>query len=376
MSRIFKPGFRIGILGGGQLARMLALSAHNLGAIPYILSASEDDPAQQVVERGFLGDVSDLRALKAFSEHVDVITFESEFIDCDILEAAVPTHQKRIFPSLAAIRTLQDRKTQKELLNQYKIATSDWSLVQDELSALDAVETFEFPVVMKKRRNGYDGNGTFIIKNKKELLMFVKKQLANDDAFIAEKFVPFDRELACLFSRDQYNHVLQFPLVESLQKDAKCFWVKGPIQHKKFSQWSKKFKLLLKKINYIGTIGVELFDKDGELYVNELAPRVHNSGHYSMDALPLSQFDAHIRALANLELPLELPATSCFAMVNLLGSKNTSTPVWELPPNTYLHWYGKKENRAGRKMGHINTLSTNPEKALKLALQNLKGFNL
>lgn len=126
----------------------------------------------------------------------------------------------------------------------------------------------------------------------------------------------------------------------------------------------------------MGTIGVELFEADGSLFVNELAPRVHNTGHYSQNALPLSQFDAHIRAISGLELPNVTEKHQGFAMVNLLGTKNISEPSWTLSPDVYVHWYGKHENRAGRKMGHINTIGKTPDEALKKALHALKGFKV
>lgn len=376
MSQVFKPGFKIGILGGGQLARMLALSAHNLGAIPFVLSENDDDPAQQVVDRGYMGDLNDAHVLSTFAASVDVLTFESEFIDCDLLEQAVPGHKKLIFPSLHAIRTLQDRKTQKAVLDTFNIPTAPWMLITDEASVQKAARELELPFVIKKRRNGYDGYGTYMIKTAKDLKAFIKDHLGHRDGFIAEKFIPFRRELACIFSRDRKGNILQFPLVESLQKDARCFWVKGPIKHTKFSAWAKGFQKLLTKIDYVGTIGVELFDTGSHLFVNELAPRVHNTGHYTQNAFPMSQFDAHIRAVAGMQLNESTLKHTGFAMVNLLGSQKIKEPSWTLAPDAHLHWYGKKEIRPGRKMGHINTVGTTPDNALKRALSALKGFKV
>lgn len=376
MSQVFKPGFKIGILGGGQLARMLALSAHTLGAVPCVLSEKEDDPAQQVVDRGYIGKLDDTHTLETFASNVDVLTFESEFIDCEILAQAIPDHKKKIFPSLTAIRILQDRMTQKTLLDTFKVPTAEWLLVESDEDAVVAAETFDFPFVIKKRRNGYDGYGTYVIKAKKDLIDFINNHLGHRDGFIAEQFIPYERELACIFSRDQQGNILQFPLVESLQKDARCFWVKGPIKHTKFATWSTKFKKLIDKLDYVGTIGVELFETKDALIVNELAPRVHNTGHYTQNAFPLNQFDAHIRAVSNLELNSETLKHAGFAMVNLLGSKNGVSPSWVLGSDVYLHWYGKAETRAGRKMGHINAVGKTPEAALKTALGALKGFKI
>lgn len=377
MSDIFKPGLKIGILGGGQLARMLALSAHNLGAVPYILSMSEDDPAQQVVEKGFLGNPNDEASVRGFARYVDVITFESEFINCDTLAEAVPQHKKKVFPSIACIRTLQDRKSQKELLDNHKIPTAPWAMVTDEASLLKLWDTWAAePFVIKKRRNGYDGYGTYTIKTKKNLTDFLKQQENPPEGFIAEKFVHFRRELACIFSRNKNGDILQYPLVESFQKDARCFWVKGPMEHPKFTAWSKKFKSLLTQIDYVGTIGVELFDDGTQLLVNELAPRVHNTGHYSLNTPGINQFEAHLRCLLGMDLPTALAPLQGFAMVNLLGTKGIQHPSWVVAPEAHLHWYGKSENRAGRKMGHINTLGKSPNDALKRALSALKGFKV
>lgn len=377
MSQIFKPGLKIGILGGGQLARMLAMSAHNLGAVPYILSMSEDDPAQQVVEKGFLGNPNDENSIRGFARYVDVITFESEFINGDTLVEAVPQHKKKVFPSVACIRALQDRKSQKELLEMHKIPTAPWSVVTGEDSLLKLWDTWSAaPFVIKKRRNGYDGYGTYIIKTKKNLADFIKQQAHQPEGFIAEKFVHFKRELACIFSRTQNGHILQYPLVESFQKEARCFWVKGPIQHPKFATWSKKFKSLLEQIDYVGTIGVELFDDGAQLLVNELAPRVHNTGHYTLNTPGINQFEAHLRCLLGMDLPPTIETPPGFAMVNLIGTKGLQHPSWSVAPEAHLHWYGKSENRAGRKMGHINTVGQSPNDALKKALSALKGFKV
>jgi phosphoribosylaminoimidazole carboxylase PurK protein len=355
---------------------MLSLSAHSMGAIPCVLSEKATDPAQQVVSENFLGDLKDLDTLKAFIQHVDVLTFESEFIDCDLLEKAAGRNTKKIHPSIAAARLLQDRKTQKELLDVAKIPTAPWLLVHDAKAVADAADYLSYPFVLKKRRNGYDGYGTYIFKTKKDLEKWNTKDLSDPHGFIAEKFIPFKRELACIFTRDQKGHVLQFPLVESLQKDARCYWIKGPIQHPQFLTWSKKFSQLLKKINYVGTMGVELFESKDQLIVNELAPRVHNTGHYSSNSLPMSQFDAHLRAVSGMSLPNGSFSHEGFAMVNLLGSEKAPKPQWISPTDAVVHWYGKTENRTGRKMGHINAIGSSPNVALKRAMSALKGFKL
>lgn len=376
MSQVFKPGHKIGILGGGQLARMLALSAHAMGATPLVLSENPQDPAQQVVSKPWIGSLKDPDVLKKFIETVDILTFESEFIDCDLLEKIAGVHKKKIFPSIDNARLLQDRQTQKTLLDKFKIPTAPWFFVHDETTLFSAAHILKYPFVLKKRRNGYDGYGTYIIRNAKNLTSFIQNDLDQPYGFIAEKFIPFRRELACIFFRNKKRQILQFPLVESLQKDSRCYWIKGPVEHKQFQQWVKSFRRLLDKINYVGAIGVELFDAQGKIIVNELAPRVHNTGHYSQNCLRINQFEAHLRAVMGLSLPSQQFVPKGFAMVNLLGSTNAPPPKWTLSPDVSVHWYGKLDNRAGRKMGHINAVDSSPNAALKKALLAAKGFKL
>lgn len=371
-----KPGIRLGILGGGQLARMLAISAHQMGVSPWIFSNNKNDPAQQVTANSVIGALDDKKALKNFFNQVDLVTFESEFLNVELLKNI--DSKKKLSPSPEIMGIVQDRRTQKELLDSAKIPTAPWLSVTTLKDALYAQTHLGFPLVFKKRRFGYDGYGTFIVKTKKDLQSFIDNEFNNKgDGFIAEKWIPFKRELACIFARNGKNEVVHYPLVESFQKNARCFWVKGPINHKSFNKWTTTFKKLLKKANYVGVMGVELFETDKGLIVNELAPRVHNSGHYTQDAFAVNQFDLHIKAI--LDQPLTLPKQSYpgFAMVNLLGDeKLPRDPQWTIPKEVKLHWYGKSENRPGRKMGHINVVSASANEALKLALSAHKRFQL
>ena len=162
------------------------------------------------------------------------------------------------------------------------------------------------------------------------------------------------------------------PLVETRQKNSKCFWVKGPLKHEKLSKLVSKAEKLLTSLNYIGIIAFELFEaQNGELLVNEVAPRVHNSGHHSINTLPLSQFDLHLMAIMNLEMPKNQEAYLPFSMVNLIGS-SSNKPSLQLPEKAHLHWYGKKDNRDGRKMGHMTGLDKTADKALSYLLRQLK----
>lgn len=364
-------------MGGGQLARMLALAAHHMGFEPHIYSEKKDDPAQQVVSNNWVGPMNDEKELEKFLSKMDVATFESEFLDSDLMNRLSTETKCPIYPSPNIMGQFQDRLTQKMLLDKSKIPTAPWLAVGTKEQALDAFEKLKLPLVFKKRRGGYDGYGTFVVKTEADLNKFIEKEITKEDNFIAEKWIPFKRELACIFARNVSGEIFHYPLVESLQKDSRCFWVKGPIKHPKFAKFASQFKKLLNQANYVGVIGVELFDTPKGLIVNELAPRVHNTGHYTMDAFTTGQFELHIKALFDQPFKGIVTNTKGFAMVNLLGADPQADQLgWILNPTVRFHWYGKKDSRPGRKMGHINTLDSSPNTALKKALQALKGFKV
>jgi phosphoribosylaminoimidazole carboxylase PurK protein len=369
------PGIRLGILGGGQLARMLALSAHQMGLQPHVLSENSLDPAQQVTRFNHVGALTDLHVVENFLKQVDICTFESEFLDGVLLSQAQQSTKTPIYPGVSTMELLQDRLTQKQNLDLFKIPTAEWLPANNKTEAEGAVITLGLPLVFKKRRFGYDGYGTFIIKNKNQLAEFYAEQFPSKTGFIVEKWIPFKRELACVFARNISGDISHYPLVESLQKDSRCFWVKGPVKHKSFNAFTKNFRQFLKKMNYVGVMGVEFFESKQGLLVNELAPRVHNSAHYTMMAFSVSQFDLHIKALLNQSIEIASANAKGFAMVNLLGGP-TREPKWQLESTSQLHWYGKLENRTGRKMGHLNALGSTPEKALQKALKDLKRIHL
>lgn len=369
-----KAGLKVGILGGGQLSRMLCLAGAPLGLEMHVLSANADDPAAQVTGFWHKGNIKNKKSLVSFLNKVDVATFESEFLDADILTEAMKKTSCRIFPSVKAMSQLQDRLTQKKLLDKYSLPTSPYVQV-DDLSSLPEVFKNLGPFVLKTRRDGYDGYGTTIVKTAKQAIAARKTVPKNPNAWIAEKFIPFDREVAVMAfrSRNSSKDCLTFPFVESLQKDSRCFWVKGPLPEKHASM-IKKIKSFLNGINYVGAMGIEFFEKDGQLLINELAPRVHNSGHYSQDAFTHCQFTQHLKCIIGIALGSPTKTSKAFAMINLLGDseKPASWPS-QLLDQGKLHWYGKTQSRVGRKMGHINTLADSPDKALKEVLRMRKG---
>lgn len=376
MPMTFKPGFKIGILGGGQLARMLVLAAHRMGIEPHVFSEFSNDPAAQVTAYHHQGRMDNPSALAKFVSAMDLVTFESEFLDADIL-SRINKKQKKIFPKPELMGQLQDRKSQKELFDHYGLPTAAWINIESQKDLLHVLHNFEFPLVLKKRRFGYDGYGTYVVKTEAiahKLLQQFKAQ-PPQEPFIAEQLIQFERELACIFSRNRHGDISVYPLVESLQKEARCFWVKGPIQHKKFPLLTKKISRFLEKINYVGVMGIEFFESGKDLLINEIAPRVHNSGHYTMDAFEIDQFELHLRSILGASIEIPKCSHSGFAMLNLLG-ETENLPSWKIPNDAFIHWYGKKQNRPGRKMGHINSVGSSPKKALKKALKAREKVSL
>lgn len=364
--------FDLGILGGGQLARMLALDAAPMGLHVSVMAAQAHDPAGQVVGSTVLGSLSDEADLRRFLRPLKNLTFESEFVDTDKLSRSLP-RTVHVFPNLTAIEALQDRLTQKQLLDQFSIPTSPWREVKDLKDLHQAELNFKNGFVLKQRRFGYDGYGTFVVAKGQNADPSILQKSSH--GFIAENFVKFRRELALSFVRSRSGHFLSLPLVESVQVNSRCFSVKGPIAHKSVATLTKKIRRMMESLDYVGILAVELFDTPKGLLVNEVAPRVHNSAHYSQDALTCSQFEYHIRAGLDLPLPKVELLKKGFAMVNLLGDGGREIHLSHSPLG-HLHWYGKTENRAGRKLGHINVLESNPQKALQKALRWRKEFHL
>jgi 5-(carboxyamino)imidazole ribonucleotide synthase len=357
---------RIGILGGGQLARMLVEASHNLGLPTKVFCESKNEPAYQATANHYLGSLSSEKDLLKFFENVDEITFESEFISVEKIENILkenPLLAARLtfFPKLEVMRQLQDRKLQKKFLKDHHLPTSE----DLESIALDSKSAW-IPLVLKKRFGGYDGHGTFIFQSRNALESWLQKQLEIScltraefiyENFIVEKWIPFRRELAFSIARDQSGQTLILPLVETHQIQSRCDWVLGPVQHSKWRGLSTKVRAALESIDYVGLATFELFDTGKNLLINEVAPRVHNSAHHSQESLVLSQFDLHLLCSMEKSLPSECRIRGHFAMLNLLGTSPAHLLKARAKLTGKLHWYGKEQSRPGRKMGHINYVS-------------------
>ena len=388
---------KLGILGGGQLARMLAMEAHALGFEVHVFSTSPQDPAGQVVGRHHQGDVASPSAVTTFARHMNLLTFESENVPLSSLDAlrkleACPSLVMAPAPHLMAM--FSDRRQQKNTLAVAGLPTAPYCVLPPQLSASElgpylqqAFQGRQQAFVLKACRGGYDGRGTYFFQvhgegakaaqagGQTDLASFLEQY---GTALIAEVEVKFARELATSVARSQEGEICFFPVVETKQRHHQCDWVKGPIamEGRPWQVLQDNLRALLHELEYVGLITFELFETaQGALWINEVAPRVHNSAHYSMNALSVCQFQMHLRAIQGLALSAPKILAPGFAMANLVG---TGAPVTCLQQKgeAFLHWYGKKENRPHRKMGHVNAVGESPEKALDRALAAREGMSL
>ncbi|MFZ3230286.1 MAG: 5-(carboxyamino)imidazole ribonucleotide synthase [Pseudobdellovibrio sp.] len=366
----------IGILGGGQLARMLALKAKQMGLSTVVLSEHSHDPAASAASMWIEGSLKSEDDILKLAAQVDCITFESEFIPALLLKKSlVSLRQKKIEPNLNILSKIQDRLFQKEWLYDHNLPTLDYVKINSKDDLELAFKAFNGHMVCKERFGGYDGHGTYVINNKLDLIHFKRAFKGEENQFIAERFSKFKTERSIIFARNTLGEMIHLPMVQSFQKNHQCDYVVGPTTHPKEKKLILKINQFLNAINYVGVIAFELFEVGPKLVINELAPRVHNTGHFSQDALSVDQFELHLRCILGLKLPAVLLKQPAFVMVNLLG-QSTRQPVLKTMPTGSMHWYDKTENRPRRKMGHINYIGKNKKALLKKALLERKGILL
>ncbi|MEC4986243.1 MAG: 5-(carboxyamino)imidazole ribonucleotide synthase [Oscillatoria sp. PMC 1068.18] len=350
---------KVGVIGGGQLAWMMAGAAQKLGIDLIVQTPKQDDPAVALSNEVILAAIDDAKATAKLAQHCDVITFENEFINLEDLRELAK--KGTIFrPRIEALEPLLDKYQQRCYLKEIGLAVPKFTILNEQL---DIESEFSFPVVVKARRHGYDGQGTFIIKNQTELDKFWQQKTG--DSMLVEEFISFEKELAVIAARGLGGEVVVYPVVETQQEKQVCHRVIVPakVPPEVTAEIEKIATQLLNKLEVVGVFGIELFlTKEGKVLVNEIAPRTHNSGHYTLDACEISQFEMHLRAVVGLPLPAPKLNCSGAVMVNLLGYEHSEGDYREKReklaqiPQTYVHWYGKTVSRPGRKMGHVTIL--------------------
>ena len=347
---------RIGILGGGQLARMIIEETSKFGFEYVIYSESENSPAGKICNKEIVGKFSDLNKLKEFSSFCDVVTLENEFIDKEYIELVESTGVQCL-PGSDIVGFIQDKYIQKKKLYELKIPVPEFEMVNNIEDIKQFALKYKYPVILKSRTMGYDGKGNYKIDNE-NMIGEAYDSLGKRGELMCERFVDFKRELAVQVVRSKTGEIKVYPVVESIQKDHICNVVKASKEYG--DERIKKIAIkLVESISYVGVLAVELFEMgDGTLFVNELAPRVHNTGHYTIEGCFTSQFENHIRAVLGLPLGSTDMKYKNAVMINLIGSRNGKANLegyWDLIADkyAYIHFYGKDETRVGRKMGHI-----------------------
>ena len=342
------PNRTIGIIGGGQLARMLATAAAELGFEINIYCPDRDCPAAQVANKTVLGNYDDNEKLVAFAKNINVLTYEFENIDTKALEELEKVVDIR--PSVKALKISQDRYTEKTYLNSLGIKTTKFYKI-DEVSDIEKhFVKMKTPILIKTRRLGYDGKGQVLIKTQDDINEYYLKNEFSPS--IGEEVLRFDKELSVIIVRDKEGNTKAFEPGENVHERGILVTTTLPssISEALRNDATEIAKKIVGDLDYIGVMGVEFFLKGKELLVNEIAPRVHNSGHWTMDGSYSSQFQQHIRAIMELPL-LSTERHSDIVMYNLIGKVTSDLLKNELAK---VHIYGKKDPRPGRKMGHVN----------------------
>ena len=358
MSTPLPMGATIGIIGGGQLGRMLAMAAARLGFKVIVLEPQEDCPASQIANNHLVAHYDDAGALEHLAENVDVITYEFENVAIATLKEL--SSQIAIYPPVDALRISQDRLLEKEFLNKSGIKTAPFFDITTKQSLIDALGKSHGRGILKTRRFGYDGKGQtrFSGNGDDPHPADVIADLAGAPA-ILEGFVEFECEISVIATRDQDGRIECFDPAENVHKDGILFssCVPATVVDTTKAAATKAAADLAEQLDYVGTLGLELFVMaDGTLIANEFAPRVHNSGHWTEAACAVSQFEQHIRAIVGWPLAPQHRHSDCL-MENLLGNDIEKLSTLAREPNTVLHSYGKAEARKGRKMGHFTRIS-------------------
>ncbi len=360
MTRVLAPGATIGILGSGQLGRMTAMAAAELGYRCHVFSPEESAPAKEVATSCTTAPYSDIAAVRAFAGAIDVATFEFENVPASTLSAIFETTPVR--PGVRALQISQERAVEKAFVNGLGIATPRWAKVSSPSSLVAASAETGFPAILKTARFGYDGKGQVRIDSPAELID-AWRRIGGREA-ILESLVEFEREISVIAARGLDGEVATYAAVDNVHRNGILHTTTAPSAATPDVAAAADgiARKIAEALDLVGLVAVEMFVvPDGGVLVNEIAPRPHNSGHWTIDACAISQFEQFVRAVTG--LPLADPARHSDAtMTNLVGR---DVDFWEAiaaEKGACLHLYGKAETRAGRKMGHVTRLSQPPSR--------------
>jgi 5-(carboxyamino)imidazole ribonucleotide synthase len=363
------PGSTIGLLGGGQLGRMFTIAARTMGYNVMVLDPDADSPAGQLASRHICADYTDPTALDTMARDCDVITTEFENIPATSLEQLAAACPLR--PGSRAVTITQDRINEKTFLRDQHIPTTPFAVIQSAEDLISAIDDIGTPAILKVSRLGYDGKGQYSIRSAEDAEQ--GWQALNQEACILEQRMPLDVEISVVLARTVNGQVVTFPVAENIHQKGilDVSIVPARIDETLNQQVIDTATLIANELDYIGVMAVEFFVSNNMLLVNEIAPRPHNSGHYTLDACVTNQFEQQVRAVCDLTLG-DTRLLSPVVMVNMLGDlwHNGEAPDWKQlldHANVKLHLYGKQQARPGRKMAHYNVVDDNLDNALMLA---------
>ena len=352
---------RVGVIGGGQLAWMMGAEAPKLNIDLIVQASSLEAPAVSRAKQVIVADVDDAVATAKLVELCDVVTFENEFIDLKALRELKPEIFK---PSLSTLAPLLDKYDQRNFLDGIGLPVPKFGLggSQEDIAA-----NYGFPVVLKARRHGYDGQGTFVVRDERALAALAQRLPLAE--LLVEEFIAFDKELAIIASRNVSGDTAIYPVTETCQVSQVCHWTITPadVDEDIAKQIEAIARTILDNLNAVGVLGIEFFlTKDNRVLVNEIAPRTHNSGHYTLDGCKTSQFAMQLQAVTGMPLGSTNLKSAGAVMVNLLGFEEAASDYRQRRerilaiPHSFVHWYGKT-SRPGRKLGHATVLLGAPQ---------------
>ena len=357
---------QVGVIGGGQLAWMMAEGAKVLEIELAVQTPKLDDPARAIAQKTFLGPVADATITNEMAQTCEVITFENEFIDLPALQA-LEKEGVVFYPQLDCLAPLLDKYDQRQYCDRIGLPSPTFATLTDESDRHlleQKINEVGLPLALKTRRHGYDGQGTFILKTLEAAEATWKK--LGYQPILLEAFVPFEQELAVMVARDRQSNTTVYPVVETQQIDQVCRRVIAParVSQSVVDEVKAIAHKLVNSLEVVGIFGIEFFlTQDGKVLINEIAPRTHNSGHYTLDACVTSQFEQQLRAVSGRPLgSVELTSKGA-VMVNLLGTEDAESDYADKRaalaqiPNSFVYWYGKKQSRIGRKLGHVTILT-------------------
>jgi 5-(carboxyamino)imidazole ribonucleotide synthase len=363
----------IGIIGGGQLGKMIAQEAKRMSFRIIVLDPSHDSPASSVSDESIIADFKDENAIRTLANKSDVLTYEIELANSGILEE-LESKNFFVHPSPHTLRIIQNKFRQKSFLRDRGIAVADFNPVKSETDLINSCSEMGYPSVLKVSENSYDGRGNYIINSINDVHK-CSNYLSERECMV-EKFISFDKEISVMIARNPSGQISSFPIAENIHRNSilDTTIVPARISQNIIAKAKELAERTMQDLKGSGIFGIEMFvTKDEKVLVNEIAPRPHNSGHYSIEACSISQFEQHLRAI--LDLPLSKPELlSPAVMVNILGPDDFNGPyrIKGLRDTlsiagVKLHIYGKKISRPRRKLGHVTVIANSVEKAMTRA---------